>query len=218
MKETSKQQRWPDGEEPVCVMCGKYGEYICDETDEDVCSLECKASNLANVGKNVLGANRGDLRVTDGETNQSQKSSKIESSHLEESSDQHWQSMGKTNVDFNVHYAGCLREITHKIDTNYSNEHCQFFRDKFNIKIKAPSAIPKLILDFKQCGFSKQLQMNLKENNYMSPTTVQMQVVPAALNGADVLVSAATSSGKTASFLLPIIHVIHHCLGMYVFM
>lgn len=27
---------------PFCVICGKYGQYICDATDEDVCSLECK--------------------------------------------------------------------------------------------------------------------------------------------------------------------------------
>ena len=31
-------------------MCGKYGEYICDETDEDVCSLACKAAHLKQVG------------------------------------------------------------------------------------------------------------------------------------------------------------------------
>ncbi|XP_015423932.1 PREDICTED: probable ATP-dependent RNA helicase DDX59 [Myotis davidii] len=32
-----------------CVVCGRYGEYICDETDEDVCSLECKAKHLLQV-------------------------------------------------------------------------------------------------------------------------------------------------------------------------
>lgn len=35
-------QRFPAPDEPVCVLCGRYGEYICDETDEDVCSVECK--------------------------------------------------------------------------------------------------------------------------------------------------------------------------------
>eukprot|EP00252_Welwitschia_mirabilis_P026382 TRINITY_DN8663_c0_g1_i1.p1 TRINITY_DN8663_c0_g1~~TRINITY_DN8663_c0_g1_i1.p1 ORF type:complete len:484 (+),score=87.24 TRINITY_DN8663_c0_g1_i1:122-1573(+) len=35
-------QRFPAPGEPACIMCGKYGEYICDETDEDVCSMECK--------------------------------------------------------------------------------------------------------------------------------------------------------------------------------
>uniref|UniRef100_A0A3B3DV06 RNA helicase n=1 Tax=Oryzias melastigma TaxID=30732 RepID=A0A3B3DV06_ORYME len=31
-------------------MCGRYGEYICDATDNDVCSLECKAKHLMKMG------------------------------------------------------------------------------------------------------------------------------------------------------------------------
>lgn len=27
---------------PFCSICGKYGQYICNLTDEDVCSIECK--------------------------------------------------------------------------------------------------------------------------------------------------------------------------------
>ncbi|XP_053929517.1 probable ATP-dependent RNA helicase DDX59 [Cuculus canorus] len=46
VKSFSKSQRWPEPGEPVCVVCGRYGEYICDKTDEDVCSLECKAKHL----------------------------------------------------------------------------------------------------------------------------------------------------------------------------
>lgn len=42
----SKQQRWPTKGEPVCVECGRYGAYIVDQTDQDVCSLECKARHL----------------------------------------------------------------------------------------------------------------------------------------------------------------------------
>ena len=51
----SKHQRWPVVGEPVCVMCGKYGAYIVDETDNDVCSLECKAKHLWMLGKSVCG-------------------------------------------------------------------------------------------------------------------------------------------------------------------
>lgn len=47
----------------MCVVCGRYGEYICDETDEDVCSLECKAKHLLQVkekeGKSELGSPQG---------------------------------------------------------------------------------------------------------------------------------------------------------------
>jgi len=51
----SKQQRWPVAGEPVCVVCGRYGAYIVDDTDRDVCSLECKAKHLAMLGKSVCG-------------------------------------------------------------------------------------------------------------------------------------------------------------------
>lgn len=30
-------QRLPEDGEPTCVICGRYGEYICDITDHDVC-------------------------------------------------------------------------------------------------------------------------------------------------------------------------------------
>lgn len=49
VKSFSKTQRWAEPGEPVCVVCGRYGEYICDQTDEDVCSLECKAKHLLQV-------------------------------------------------------------------------------------------------------------------------------------------------------------------------
>ncbi|KAK2649076.1 hypothetical protein Ddye_016565 [Dipteronia dyeriana] len=43
------EQRYPVPGEPVCVVCGKYGEYICNETDDDICSLECKSELLKSL-------------------------------------------------------------------------------------------------------------------------------------------------------------------------
>lgn len=40
---------------------------------------------------------------------------------------------------------------------------------------------------------------------FQTPTAVQEQVIPAALAGRDLMVSAATGTGKTAAFLLPMI-------------
>jgi ATP-dependent RNA helicase DDX59 len=39
VKQFSSQQRLvePNQDEPVCVICGKYGEYINDQTHNDVC-------------------------------------------------------------------------------------------------------------------------------------------------------------------------------------
>ncbi|GAV60453.1 LOW QUALITY PROTEIN: zf-HIT domain-containing protein [Cephalotus follicularis] len=42
-------QRFPVPGEPVCVICGRYGEYICNETDDDICSLECKVDLMESL-------------------------------------------------------------------------------------------------------------------------------------------------------------------------
>ncbi|XP_076897107.1 uncharacterized protein LOC143550320 isoform X2 [Bidens hawaiensis] len=43
------EQRFAVPGEPACVVCGKYGEYICDETDDDICSMYCKTELLNNL-------------------------------------------------------------------------------------------------------------------------------------------------------------------------
>ncbi|XP_005375200.1 PREDICTED: probable ATP-dependent RNA helicase DDX59 [Chinchilla lanigera] len=61
VKSFSKTQRWAEPGEPVCVVCGRYGEYICDKTDEDVCSLECKAKHLLQVKEKEEKLNLSDV-------------------------------------------------------------------------------------------------------------------------------------------------------------
>ncbi|XP_074078415.1 putative ATP-dependent RNA helicase DDX59 [Macrotis lagotis] len=51
IKSFAKTQRPAEPGEPVCVVCGRYGEYICNKTDVDVCSLECKAKHLLQVAE-----------------------------------------------------------------------------------------------------------------------------------------------------------------------
>jgi len=50
------------------------------------------------------------------------------------------------------------------------------------------------------------LLKGLKELGFARPTPIQADAIPPALAGRDVLASAVTGSGKTAAFLLPILH------------
>jgi ATP-dependent RNA helicase RhlE len=49
------------------------------------------------------------------------------------------------------------------------------------------------------------LQKKLAQANFITPTPVQTSAIPPALEGRDVLATAQTGTGKTLSFLIPII-------------
>ncbi|KAH0954046.1 hypothetical protein HN011_009016 [Eciton burchellii] len=70
--------------------------------------------------------------------------------------------------------------------------------------------VPKLILDFDELkteyNVLETLLNNMKNCGYVYPTPIQMQALPVMLQGRQVLACAPTGSGKTAAFLLPIIH------------
>jgi ATP-dependent RNA helicase RhlE len=50
------------------------------------------------------------------------------------------------------------------------------------------------------------LLRGIRELGFTRPTPIQADAIPPALNGRDVLACAQTGSGKTAAFLLPILH------------
>ena len=56
---------------------------------------------------------------------------------------------------------------------------------------------------FAEFSLHESLQQALQSLGFTSPTPVQEQSIPAALEGKDLLVSSQTGSGKTAAFLLP---------------
>jgi ATP-dependent RNA helicase DeaD len=58
---------------------------------------------------------------------------------------------------------------------------------------------------FQEFGFPSILNEALERIGYQTPTPIQEQTIPLALEGKDILGSAQTGTGKTAAFMLPLI-------------
>ena len=61
-------------------------------------------------------------------------------------------------------------------------------------------------MPFSQFGLHSDLLRGVREMGFTRPTPIQADTIPPALEGRDVLACAMTGSGKTAAFLLPILH------------
>ncbi|CAN6801218.1 unnamed protein product [Brassica oleracea] len=146
IKQKSIDQRSPLPGEPKCVICCRYGEYICDETNDDICSLECKQTLLNKT--RVFPATDECFYVGSSSTDDSRK---------------------------------------------------------LDIHVQGAAVPPPPALSFTSCGLPPKLLLNLETAGYDFPTPIQMQAIPAALSGRSLLASADTGSGKTASFLVPIV-------------
>ncbi len=64
----------------------------------------------------------------------------------------------------------------------------------------------KTILTFTEFGLDERLVEGIDAMGYQTATPVQEQVIPSILAGKDIIASAQTGTGKTAAFLLPLIH------------
>ena len=61
-------------------------------------------------------------------------------------------------------------------------------------------------MTFTEFNLDPRLMEALDAMRYQTATPVQKQVIPAIINGKDIIASAQTGTGKTAAFLLPLIH------------
>ncbi len=58
-------------------------------------------------------------------------------------------------------------------------------------------------MSFETLGLHEALTRSVADSGYATATDVQTQAIPPAIEGRDLMVSASTGSGKTASFILP---------------
>ncbi len=63
-------------------------------------------------------------------------------------------------------------------------------------------------MSFNSFKLSPQINKALEKNNFTKPTPIQEKVIPLVLEGKDVMAKAKTGSGKSASYILPILELI----------
>ncbi len=59
---------------------------------------------------------------------------------------------------------------------------------------------------FADFAIADQIKKNIVAKGYTAPTPIQDQIIPLILEGKDVIGTANTGTGKTAAFLIPLIH------------
>lgn len=171
VKERYCEQREALPGEPRCVICGRYGEYICDETDDDICSLECKQILLSKINKSERTVSVPPLVR-----------------------------LPTSDECFYVRDTNGTKAEFQSLEENQTES----LRLKLDISVKG-NCIPAPILTFASCNIPRKLLDNIEVSGYEMPTPVQMQAIPTALKGQSLLVSAETGSGKTASYMIPVV-------------
>jgi ATP-dependent RNA helicase RhlE len=66
---------------------------------------------------------------------------------------------------------------------------------------------------FSQYHFVDEIKNNLDLMGWKKPTDIQYKCIPSILRGEDLLAIAQTGTGKTAAFVLPVLHILHSKLN-----
>ncbi|KAK4534370.1 hypothetical protein CDCA_CDCA01G0395 [Cyanidium caldarium] len=77
--------------------------------------------------------------------------------------------------------------------------------DDIPVDVSGEDAVPE-IKDFEGSGLHKLLLRNVALSGYKKPTPVQRHAIPTVMARRDLMSCAQTGSGKTAAFLLPVLH------------
>ncbi|KAL1596227.1 ATP-dependent DNA/RNA helicase [Nothophoma quercina] len=72
--------------------------------------------------------------------------------------------------------------------------------DEISKPITAPTA------SFAEFELEPRLLRGIRDQKWSSPTAVQSKAIPLALQGRDILARSGTGTGKTAAYLLPVLH------------
>uniref|UniRef100_A0A914YXR5 ATP-dependent RNA helicase n=1 Tax=Panagrolaimus superbus TaxID=310955 RepID=A0A914YXR5_9BILA len=83
-------------------------------------------------------------------------------------------------------------------------EDVPLYKDDANVTVTGPKGIRRCE-NWKEMDFDKQLLANIKKCGFIWPRKVQEAVLPFVVDGYDIQCQSETGTGKTASYLIPLI-------------
>lgn len=70
---------------------------------------------------------------------------------------------------------------------------------------KTEDVLSKRNVNFEEYGLRRELLMGIFEKGFEKPSPIQEEAIPVALTGKDILARAKNGTGKTASFVIPVL-------------
>lgn len=80
----------------------------------------------------------------------------------------------------------------------------RIFKEDFNISTKGGN-IPHPIRSWEESNVPEKIRNIIAQIGYKEPTPIQRQAIPIGLQNRDIIGIAETGSGKTASFVIPLL-------------
>ena len=60
-------------------------------------------------------------------------------------------------------------------------------------------------------SYIQAVMAGVRAQGYTTPTPIQLESIPPIMQGRDLIGLAQTGTGKTAAFVLPVLHRLMHC-------
>lgn len=90
-----------------------------------------------------------------------------------------------------------------------SDRDWRIFKEDFSISFKGSGSAPILpIRNWEEAELAEELAKGIKRMGFKKPSPIQMAAIPIGMQGRDLIGIAETGSGKTAAFVIPLLHYI----------
>jgi ATP-dependent RNA helicase RhlE len=66
-------------------------------------------------------------------------------------------------------------------------------------------------MSFESFNLHPSIMAGVRAQGYTTPTPIQLESIPPIMQGRDIIGLAQTGTGKTAAFVLPVLHCLMRC-------